>query len=61
MLFRPHHLPILLAFAGIVATAGTVAVPATPESPHSDTESVTNAAVRTSLVQQARTFSGTIW
>ena len=40
MLFRHCHLPILLAFATTVATAGTVAVPATPESPHSDTESV---------------------
>jgi hypothetical protein len=60
MLFRPHHLPILLAFAATVATAGTVAVPATPESPHSDTESVTNAAVRASLIRKTRTFSGTI-
>ena len=60
MLFRPHHLPILLAFAATVATAGTVAVPATPESPHRDTESVTNAAVRASLIRKTRTFSGTV-
>ena len=60
MLFRPHHLPILLAFAATVATAGTVAVPATPESPHSDTGSVTNAAVRASLIRKTRTFSGTV-
>ena len=60
MLFRHCHLPILLAIAASVASAGTVAVPVAPESPYSDTESVTNAAVRTSLIQKARTFSGTI-
>ena len=60
MLFRPFHLPILLAVAAFAASAGTVSIPATPESPYSDTESVTNAAVRTSLIQKARTFSGTV-
>ena len=51
---------ILIAVAASVATAGTVAVPAVSESPYTDTESVTNAAVRASLVQRARTFSGDI-
>lgn len=51
---------VLLAVAAFAASAGTIAVPAAPESAYADTESVTNAAVRTSLVQRARTFSGDI-
>jgi hypothetical protein len=51
---------ILIALALSVASAGTVAVPASPESPFADTEAVTNAAVRASLIQRARTFSGNI-
>ena len=44
----------------VVATAGTIAVPGVPEVVHIDTESMTNAPVRTSLIQRARTFSGDI-
>ena len=51
---------VLLALAASAASAGTVAVPAAPVSPYADTEAVTNAAVRPSLVQRARTFSGDI-
>ena len=51
---------ILIAVAASVASAGTVAVPTVSESPYSDTESVTNAAVRASLIQRVRTFSGDI-
>ena len=51
---------ILLAVAASVASAGTIAVPGAPQSPYADTESVTNAAVRASLIQRARTFSGDI-
>ena len=40
--------------------AGTIPVPVVPESAFADTEAVTNAAARPSLVQRARTFSGDI-
>ena len=60
MLFRPSHLPIILSLAASVASAGMFSVPVTPESPFADTEAVTNAAVRTSLIQRTRTFSGDI-
>ena len=50
----------LLVVAASVALAGMVAVPSAPQSPYADTESSTNAAVRASLVQRARTFSGDI-
>ena len=51
---------ILIALAASAVSAGTVAVPPAPESPFADTEAVTNAAVRASLIQRARTFSGDI-
>ena len=51
---------ILFALAVSVASAGTIPVPIVPESPFADTEAVTNPAVRTSLIQRARTFSGDI-
>ena len=60
MIFRLLHLPVLLALAASVAMAKEVCVPATPESPYNDTESVTNVAVRSALIQKARTFSGDI-
>ena len=60
MLLRHCHLPIFLALAASVASAGTISVPIMPESPFADTEAVTNAAVRTLLIQRARTFSGDI-
>ena len=51
---------ILIALAVSVASAGTISVPIVPESPFADTEAVTNATVRASLIQRARTFSGDI-
>ena len=57
---RSAYSTILIALAAFAASAGTVAVPAVPESAFADTEAVTNAAVRPSLVQRARTFSGDI-
>ena len=57
---RSAYSTILIALAAFTASAGTVAVPAVPESAFADTESVTNAAVRPLLVQRARTFSGDI-
>ena len=60
MLLRHCHLPMLLFLAVSVVSAGTITVPIVPESSFADTESVTNAAVRTSLIQRARTFSGDI-
>ena len=51
---------ILIALAVSIASAGTIHVPVVPESSFADTESVTNAAVRASLIQRARTFSGDI-
>ena len=51
---------ILIATTAFVASAGTVSVPVVSEAPYSDTESVTNAAVRASLIQRTRTFSGDI-
>ena len=60
MLVRHCHLPLLLALAVSAASAGTISVPIVSESSFADTESVTNAAVRASLIQRARTFSGDI-
>ena len=60
MLLRHCHLLMLLFFAAFSAMAGTIPVPVVPESAFADTEAVTNAAVRPSLVQRARTFSGDI-
>ena len=57
---RSAYSTILIALAAFAASAGTVAVPAVPESAFADTEAVTNAAVRPSLIQRARTFSGDI-
>ena len=57
---RSAYSTILIAVAASVASAGTIAIPVAPESPYADTESVTNAAVRASLIQRARTFSGDI-
>ena len=57
---RSAYSTILIALAASAASAGTVAVPAAPVSPYADTEAVTNAAVRSSLVQRVRTFSGDI-
>ena len=51
---------ILIALAASVASAGTIPVPVVPESLFADTESVTNATVRASLIQRARTFSGDV-
>ena len=51
---------VYFVFAAFAASAGTVAVPAAPVSPYADSEAVTNAAVRPSLVQRVRTFSGDI-
>ena len=51
---------ILIALAVSVASAGTISVPIVPESPFADTEAVTNATVRASLIQRARSFSGDI-
>ena len=47
----------ILAVSVSVASAGMFSVPAAPETLFVDTESVTNAAMRTSLIQRARTFS----
>ncbi len=60
MLLRHCHLLMLLFFAAFSAMAGTIPVPVVPESAFADREAVTNAAVRPSLVQRARTFSGDI-
>ncbi len=57
---RSAYLTILIALAASAASAGMIAVPAAPGSPFADTEAVTNAAMRSSLVQRARTFSGDI-
>ena len=57
---RSAYSTILIALAASSATAGMIFVPAAPESPFADTESVTNAAVRPSLIQRPRTFSGNI-
>ena len=57
---RSAYSTILIALAASSAAAGTIFVPSAPESPFADTESVTNATVRSSLVQRARTFSGDI-
>ena len=57
---HPAYATILIAIAVSVASAGTISVPIVPESSFVDTEAVTNAAVRTSLIQRARTFSGDI-
>ena len=60
MLVRRCHPSILLVLVALCGEAGTITVPAAPESPFVDTEAVTNAAMRSSLVQRARTFSGDI-
>ena len=54
------YAPLLVAIMASIATADTVAVPAMSESPYSDTASVTNTAVRASLIRKTRTFSGTV-
>ncbi len=51
---------IFIALAVSVASAGTIPVPVVLESSFADSESVTNAAMRTSLIQRVRTFSGDI-
>ena len=51
---------VLIILAAPASSAGTLTVPAATESSYADTESVTNAAVCTSLIQRARTFSGDI-
>ena len=59
-MLHPSCATILIALAASSAMAGTVAVPVVSESAFADTESVTNAAVRPSLIQRVRTFSGDI-
>ena len=52
---------LLLAFASALSSiGGTVAIPDSPAPAFLDTECVTNAPIRASMLQRARVFEGTI-
>ena len=52
---------LILAFASALpAIGGTVAIPDSPAPAFLDTECVTNAPIRASMLQRARVFEGTI-
>ena len=56
---RKAHLLLVFA-AALPAIGGTVAIPDSPAPAFLDTECVTNASIRASMLQRARVFEGTI-